>query len=827
MIENDLFTNIPAEPKDPKQWILWKLVPEKGKIPYSITGHAANVSDPSTWSTFEEVCEAYEDNKDKYDGIGLVFTKSDQFVGIDWDHIRDSSSGFWDSEALQEIMSLSTYAEISPSGTGAHAIVKGKKDPNGKNRANGREIYDNGRFFTMTGNIISGVPCKINEDNGALKAIQDKIGYRTMNHSEGQCDFQLKLDDDEIIARCEKAANKIKFKDLFYNGSLKGYDTDDSRADMALCCIFVNYTDDVEQIDRLFRRSALYRKDKWERESYSRTTIQNAIDFIKSGQGWEGYEVPTGYKINNKGLFRTSSDSSKDTLICRTPVVVSAIGEDIDSEECWYQITFKDATGKIRQEYAKQDKLLKKTGVMEICNKGILVVDQKAPELCSYFSESIFHLAKNLQRIAFVQNNGWKYDNEVFVAGERLYDKDGIHHAVQINKQETSGLSSKGSLEEWIKGVESVICYPDVRFKCYSALSSTLLRVFAADSFFLDHSAGTSVGKSFGTKVAFSMIGSPKSLKLSGDSTETYLEERAAMFNDLPLFLDETSNVDGEALRKIIYKISNERGKGRAKKDGGIRKLNEWKTVVLSTGEKSIVDHDGFSGQEVRVIQIHNELPYIPEKVQETTKVIEENYGHIIELFMQQVFASKKELNSKYEQYRKVFTGGESRTINRLGTTFSVIAVAGELLENVFQEIGLATVDSTELIQQFYNDTVISQPIEPYAIKALRALSDWIESNKSSFVIDNDLQPFRGYRKLGWICDSEFVDIIPTEMKSAIKGFGFDSPTVIDDWVKLGVMNVNGGRKDYKATHIDDKGEKIRMTVCRINTNRMLEVLSN
>jgi uncharacterized protein (DUF927 family) len=801
------------------------LVPENDKFPYSIKGQMASVSDSNTWSTFEEACVAYENNKDKYTGIGFVFTEEDPFLGIDWDYVRDEKSGYWDQEAFQEIVNQSTYAEISPSGTGAHALLKANKDPNGRNKANGREIYDHGRFFTMTGNIIPNVPHEVNEDNGALKVVQDKIGYRKQSSSGNQCSIQSTMEDDEIIAMCERAANSAKFKELYYNGSLKRHSGDWSRADESLCCIIGFYTTDVEQIDRIFRRSALYRPDKWERQDYSKNTIQNALDFIKSGSVWQGFDIPTGYTINDKGLFCTSNNSSKDTLICRTPVVVSAIGEDIDRDECWYQITFKDARGKLRQEYAKQDQLMKKAGVMEISNKGILVVDKKASDLCTYFSEAIFHNAQSLEHIVFVQNNGWKNGTDMLVAGERLYSMDGTSQAVQINKRETSGLSAKGSLERWKEAVGSVIGYSDIRFKCYCALSSILLREFAADSFFLDHSANTSVGKSFGAKVAFSMIGDAKSLKLSGDSTETYLEERAAMFNDLPLFLDETSNVDGDALRKIVYKISNEKGKGRGKKDGGIRQLNEWKTVVLSTGEKSIVDHDGFSGQEVRVIEIHDELPYIPEEVENTTKAIEKNYGHIIELFMEQVFTNKEELHSKFDQYRKIFTGGESRMINRLGATFSVIAVAGELLENVFQSIGVDSVDSTELIEEFFNDTVKSRPVESYAIKALRDLNDWIESNKGSFVIDDDLQSFRGYKKLGWICGSDYIDIIPTEAKSAMKQSGFDLTTVRDDWIKLGVMEVNSNRNDYKSSHIDDNGKKIRPAVCRINVNKMSEVL--
>jgi uncharacterized protein (DUF927 family) len=816
------FDYIPDELKKYNQWILWKYGPDGQKLPLATSNPNKSIdyTNPKYWSSFDNVRDAYEKNSNKLSGIGFVFTESDPFVGIDCDKVRDSSSGYWEPEALQEIISLNTYAEISPSGTGAHAIIKGKRDPEGKNRGNNREIYDRGRYFTFTGNIIYGVPNTINEDNGGLKVIQDKIGYRNQS-SKVQSEAPLELEDEELIT---KASSNPKFRDLFSFGNLTNYGNDDSRADMALCCILSFYTKDEAQIDRIFRGSKLYR-EKWNRTEYSETTIQKAIEFVKSGQSWEGYDVPKGYKINAHGLFRVASDSGKDMLICRTPVVISGIGEDIDRDEFWYRITFKDSNGRIKHIDAKHDQLMKRSSVIEICNKGILAADQKASDLCTYFSEAIFHLAKDLPRITFVQNNGWKHDNKVFVAGDRLYTADGISQAVQIKSRETAGLAARGSLDQWIDGVKNVIGYRDIRFKCYCVCSSMLLRLLGIDSFFLDHSANTTVGKSFGTKIAFSMIGDAKSLKLSGDSTETYLEERAALFNDLPLFLDETSTVDDINLRRIIYKISNEKGKGRGKKDGGVRELIEWKTVVLSTGEKSIVDHDGFSGQEVRVIEIHDEMPFIPDEVERATSAIENNCGHIIGLYMQKVFANKENLRLRLDVHRKKFMDDESRVVNRLASTFAVIAVAGELLEAVFEEIGIKTVDSTALVEQMFDETVRSRPVEPYAVKALRGLRDWTESSKSSFVVNDDLGSVKGYKKLGWICGSGFIDIIPSEAKAAMKQHGYDFSTARDEWIKMGVVEINEGRKDYKATHIDENGTKDRVAVCRINIAKMNEIL--
>ena len=63
------------------------------------------------------------------------------------------------------------------------------------------------------------------------------------------------------------------------------YEGDHSRADLALCRLIAFYTQDPEQIDRLFRQSALFRS-KWERADYREWTITKAIE--TTPERWRG-----------------------------------------------------------------------------------------------------------------------------------------------------------------------------------------------------------------------------------------------------------------------------------------------------------------------------------------------------------------------------------------------------------------------------------------------------------------------------------------------------------------------------------------------------------
>jgi putative DNA primase/helicase len=83
------------------------------------------------------------------------------------------------------------------------------------------------------------------------------------------------MDDETVLRLALNARNGEKFGRLFA-GDTSGHAGDDSRADLALCGILAFWTQDPEQIDRLFRRSGLYR-EKWERADYRERTIQKAI----------------------------------------------------------------------------------------------------------------------------------------------------------------------------------------------------------------------------------------------------------------------------------------------------------------------------------------------------------------------------------------------------------------------------------------------------------------------------------------------------------------------------------------------------------------------
>jgi hypothetical protein len=151
------FGTVPDELTTREQWICFRIGEKEGrttKLPINPhSGGFASSTDPETWGRFHEA-KAYHDLRSTTtDGIGFVFTDADQFVGVDLDDCRDLATGHIDEWAREIVQTIGSYAETSPSGTGIHIIVRGAV-PDGGNRKGGVEIYETGRYFTVTGDVL-------------------------------------------------------------------------------------------------------------------------------------------------------------------------------------------------------------------------------------------------------------------------------------------------------------------------------------------------------------------------------------------------------------------------------------------------------------------------------------------------------------------------------------------------------------------------------------------------------------------------------------------------------------------------------------------------
>lgn len=147
--------NVPDELKEYDQWVCWRPEPKKDgkvdKIPVTPgVGRNAKSNDPTTWRPYQEAVDYYKRHRKTIAGIGFVLSKKDPFAGGDLDSCRDPETGAITDKATRTLKRFNTYSEISPSDTGVRFFCRGKLPGTGKTK-DGIELYDRGRFLTITG----------------------------------------------------------------------------------------------------------------------------------------------------------------------------------------------------------------------------------------------------------------------------------------------------------------------------------------------------------------------------------------------------------------------------------------------------------------------------------------------------------------------------------------------------------------------------------------------------------------------------------------------------------------------------------------------------
>lgn len=173
-----LVSAFPRELQERPQWVAWMAVPrEEGKISKlpicPRTGQAASSTDPSTWGTLQAACARLAMGR-PLTGLGFVLSArmclDRLLVGVDLDKCAiDGKLAPWAMRIIEQVQS---YAEISPSGTGAHILAWAS--PGWKpawNRKGQVEIYTDARYLCSTGAIFDARFAELREAQDALDAV--------------------------------------------------------------------------------------------------------------------------------------------------------------------------------------------------------------------------------------------------------------------------------------------------------------------------------------------------------------------------------------------------------------------------------------------------------------------------------------------------------------------------------------------------------------------------------------------------------------------------------------------------------------------------------
>ncbi|AKB75783.1 hypothetical protein MSLAZ_2522 [Methanosarcina lacustris Z-7289] len=808
---------IPTEMKTLNHWAVWKTeeVKDRGdqKVSYYAEKMHSNVLKPKTWLPFESAIDLLQKNP-IFEGLSFILTADLGIVGVDYDNTV-TEDGEFDNTKLEELRALHTYTEISPSGQGIRAFCYARL-PNDKGKHSKKydlELYSTGKVLTVTGHHVEGTPLTLNEAQGPINALYDKHFPPQTSVSDDSIlpRTQMTFSDVKIIQLLENGAYAEQFKDLFYEGDLSQYNNDHSAADWDMCRRFIYYTQKPEQVDRLFRKSKLIRP-KWDEThgegTYGEITIKNCLLTRKKvymGGPYIGKSLLTSeypYIVTDKGIYKikptnsANGDTVESTIeICSTPCTIIAVGRNLDNKELLYKLLLRDPEDIEKEIWKSPSELLQKKGVMQLQKEGLLFTESNSGDLTDFFKIVIKNTIKTLPKEYVASRSGWKKDFSLIVVGNRAISASGEATVLQRDNPTAELYTQKGDLNSWVGAAKELLDYSSVRFKLYSACAPPLLKLLNMPSFVETQQVKSGNLKTTTGWLAASLWGDPERLQINAASTAVGITKIVEFCTDLPIFVDETSITD--SIKDLVYLIANGVGRSKGNSEGGLVMPSTWSTVLLTTGEKPILPESALTGQQVRVIPLREGVnkKLKPEVVNHIQTTIKTNYGHVGVLFLRELFKEKDNLTSLYQAFFRAFPEVESEDItsDRAKGYYAVIALAGYLLEKVFETIGIEAKDPYSVCEHYFTENVISNNFVPDYVKVLSAAYSWYSANEVYFRDEEEERPLN-HERYGWIRDDKehgcCVCFIPDKLKKYINiEIGPNTyEAVTDEWKNLEIL---------------------------------------
>lgn len=261
-----MLNNIPAELRALPQWVC----AGADKLPINPhTGSAASVTDRSTWGTFNQAIATGM-------RVGFVLTPEDPYCIIDLDNKPDNPAAPDEIERHHKILNaFDSYTERSTSGSGYHIIVRGAI-PSGVHRDK-VEVYSSGRYMICTGDVVR--PSPILDYQEWLTVLYNEMAPTKQAEL---VDREETMTDADLIDMAMSAANADKFNQLCAGQWREiGEYPSQSEADFALLSMLTFYSPNNEQVRRIFRMTALGKRDKATRND---AYLNRALEKIRGMQ---------------------------------------------------------------------------------------------------------------------------------------------------------------------------------------------------------------------------------------------------------------------------------------------------------------------------------------------------------------------------------------------------------------------------------------------------------------------------------------------------------------------------------------------------------------
>jgi hypothetical protein len=233
-----------------------------------------------------------------------------------------------------------------------------------------------------------------------------------------------------------------------------------------------------------------------------------------------------------------------------------------------------------------------------IADQGIVLSNKFELEGFQMLLRSYMEELKKKRGLSNLYNAmGWKEDYNEFVIGgtiiKRLPDgsvvEDTANLSSSISRSGDELYGKKGSLQEWIKFtklLDKAKMTPH-KFMMGASFGSALLKFTGLKGVVFSFYGNTGGGKTLGLYIQQSIWGNPDTLLFGNKFTQNSFFARLATHGNLPMTIDELTNVDSNQIGDMIYWVTQGRDKTRLTRSAEERTARDWSTFAFLSTNKS------------------------------------------------------------------------------------------------------------------------------------------------------------------------------------------------------------------------------------------------
>lgn len=355
----------------------------------------------------------------------------------------------------------------------------------------------------------------------------------------------------------------------------------------------------------------------------------------------DGWQVPQGWHMSGAGLWAImpGKDGDEETVrITTAPLWVVGRLVDVDTqahslELAWESWTGDDLVRCIVDAATAADA----RAIVRLADSGCPVHSANARDVVRYIAAAtaanteILPVRRTAARMGwmpggFLLGSRWIGDEERPVT---LTGDDGL-------TQLAHGYMEAGTWEGWLGVYESVSAEPSAVLAVLASVASVLLEVCGAtDNMIVEWAGRTSQGKSTVQRLGASVWGRPSRTSRSWKGRAAGHEAYMSGIRNLPPILDDSKKAHSkEVVTEVVYMHSGGQGASRgapgAKGRGvGQRAMEEWRSLMLSSGEQRCTAAGEHSGAAARALVMWGSPLGSGDQAKAVSLGVDTHHGHL------------------------------------------------------------------------------------------------------------------------------------------------------------------------------------------------------